>query len=77
MSTKRNICLSLEVPLIERIDELAATMHATRTWTVCRLLDAALDPGGLHSPAAGSAGNPPPGIGPVAAGRGHHLKEPA
>ena len=77
MSTKRTICLSLETPLIERIDELAATMHATRTWTVSRLLDAALDPGAEHQRAAGAAGNPPPGIGPVAAGRGHHLKETA
>ncbi len=75
MSTKRTICLSLDPSLIERIDALAATMHATRTWTVSRLLDGALNPGGLHSPAAGAAGCPPHGIGPEAAGVGNHHGE--
>ncbi len=71
---KQSITISLEDDLIGRLDGLAATMGASRSWTIAKLLDAALDPGGLH-PAAGAAGSPPPGFGPEAAGRGNHTGE--
>jgi hypothetical protein len=49
MKTKRTICVNLEPELVERIDALAATMQATRTWTIARLLDASLNPGATAS----------------------------
>ncbi len=66
--SKQSITVSLEDDLIERLDGLAATMGASRSWTLAKLLDAALNPGGSYPTAAGPAGSPSPGIGPGAAG---------
>lgn len=66
--SKHCITLSLDDDLIGRLDELAATMGATRSWTAGRLLDSAI-PAGKLSPGSGDAGDPSPGIGPEAAGR--------
>lgn len=66
--SKHCITLSLDDDLIARLDELAATMGATRSWTASKLLDSAL-PAGTLSAGAGPAGDPSPGIGPEAAGR--------
>jgi hypothetical protein len=53
MSTKRTICIKLEADTVERVDALAATMQTSRSWTISRLIDAALNPAGLSSPAPG------------------------
>ena len=52
MSTKRTICIKLEADTVARVDALAATMQTSRSWTISRLIDAALNPAGL-SPAPG------------------------
>ncbi len=43
MSTKRTICIKLEADTVERVDALAATMQTSRSWTISRLIDAALE----------------------------------
>ncbi|HQT59681.1 MULTISPECIES: CopG family transcriptional regulator [unclassified Acidiphilium] len=74
---KPTISIVLDQRTLDQIDGLAATMQASRSWTISKLLDAALNPGAEHQRAAGAAGNPPPGIGPVAAGRGNHTGDTA
>ena len=74
---KPTISIVLDQRTLDQIDGLATTMQASRSWTIGKLLDAALDPGAEHQRAAGAAGSPPPGIGPVAAGRGTHTGDTA